>query len=193
MKKEKEKEKENEHINEENNLTVDQKIENNKAEYEKIIDELNKELNKYKDLLLRKAAEFENYKRRTDSEQLNLLKYAAEGFVLKLLPVIDDFERSLQYIDSSKDIDSVKAGIHLVYEKFVKLLDEQGIKKIDAVGKPFDVNFHEAVMQRNSEDTDPHTVIDEIESGYIYKDRVIRHSRVIVSDEDSGKQNNTEE
>ncbi len=189
----KEKEKDNEQINDENKITVDQNIQNDKEEYEKKINELNEELAKYKDLLLRKAAEFENYKRRTDAEQLNLLKYAAEGFVLRLLPVIDDFERSLQYIDSSKDIDSVKAGIHMVYEKFVKLLDEQGIKKIDAVGKPFDVNFHEAVMQRNSEDTDPHTVIDEIESGYIYKDRVIRHSRVIVSDEESGKQNNTEE
>lgn len=194
MKKEKDKNNEkpdNENLNEEKTIAGEQTAEETKDDQK--INELQEELNRYKDLLLRKAAEFENYKRRTENEQLNLLKYAAETFIVKLLPVIDDFERSLQYIDNSKDIEAVKAGIHLVYEKFVKLLNEQGVTRIDAVGKPFDVNFHEAVMQQNSELHEPHTVIDEIESGYLYKDRVIRHSRVIVSDEASGAKNNMEE
>jgi len=152
---------------------------------QKII-ELEKELNEYKDRLLRKAAEFENYKRRTENDQLNLFKYAAESFIMKLLPVIDDFERSLQYIDSSKDIESIKQGILLVYDKFSKLLEDQGVKKIESVGKPFDVHYHEALLQRTVDDQEPHIVLEELESGYMYKDRVIRHSKVIVSDDASG-------
>jgi molecular chaperone GrpE len=159
---------------------------------DKRIAELEQEINEYKDRILRKAAEFENYKRRTENDQLNLFKYAAEGFIIKLLPVIDDFERSLQHIENSKDIDAVKEGIYLVYEKFRKLLEDQGVAKIDAVGMPFDVHYHEAIMQKKDDDSEPYTVLDEIESGYIYKDRVIRHSKVIVSDESSGTNLNTE-
>jgi molecular chaperone GrpE len=155
--------------------------------------ELEQELNDYKDRLLRRAAEFENYKRRTENDQQILFKFASEPFIKKLLPVIDDFDRSLQHIDNSKEIDAVKEGIHLVYDKFKKLLEEQGVVKIEAVGKPFDVHYHEAIMQRKDENAEPNTVLDEIESGYIYKDRVIRHSKVIVSDDSSGIKNKTEE
>ncbi len=145
------------------------------------IEELEKEVLDYKDKVLRKAAEFENYKRRTENDQLNLLKYAAESFIVKLLPVVDDMERSLQHIDNAKDIDSLKQGIKLVYDKFVKVLDEQGVNPIDAVGKPFDVHFHDAMLQQPAKDVEPHTVINELEKGYMYKDKVIRHSKVIVS------------
>jgi len=155
------------------------------AEKDKEIEELKKEAADLKDKFLRKAAEFENYKRRTENDQLNLLKFAAESLILKLLPIIDDFERSLDHIESSTDIDSLKKGIKLIYDKFIKVLNEQGVKKIDAVGQPFDVEYHEALMQRKSDDVAPHTVLDEIEKGYTYKDRVIRHAKVIVS-EDTG-------
>lgn len=155
------------------------------AEKDKKIEELKKEAADLKDKFLRKAAEFENYKRRTENDQLNLLKYAAESLILKLLPIIDDFERSLDHIESSKDIDSLKQGIKLIYDKFMKILNEQGVKKIVAIGQPFNVEYHEALMQRKSDDVAPHTVLDEIEKGYIYKDRVIRHAKVIVS-EDKG-------
>jgi molecular chaperone GrpE len=136
-----------------------------------------------KDKLLRKAAEFENYKRRTENDQINLIKYSAESFIIKLLPVVDDFERSIAHMDSATDVESIKKGILLIYDKLIKLLNDQGVKKIEAVGKPFDVEFHEALMQRKADDVEPHTVIDEIEKGYIYKDKVIRHSKVIVSED----------
>jgi molecular chaperone GrpE len=149
------------------------------------IRELEDEVSDLKDKLLRRAAEFENYKRRTENDQLNLLKYAAESFIIKLLPVIDDFERSMQHIDNSKDAESIKTGLKLIYDKLMKVLDEQGVKKIDSVGQPFDVNFHEALMQRKADgDVAPHTVLDEIEKGYMYKDRVIRHAKVVVSEDD---------
>jgi molecular chaperone GrpE len=152
--------------------------------------DLEKEVAELKDRLLRRAAEFENYKRRTENDQLNLLKYAAESLIIKLLPVVDDFERSLQHIDTAKDIDSLKQGIKMIYDKFMKVLDEQGVKKIESVGEPFNVEYHEAMMQRKVEEVAPHTVLDEIEKGYIYKDRVIRHAKVIVSEETETSEGN---
>ena len=141
------------------------------------------EILEYKDKLLRKAAEFENYKRRTENEQLNLLKYAAESFIIKILPIVDDFERSLLHLDNAKDVDSIKQGIKLVYDKLIKTLNDQGVTKIDSVGKPLDVHFHEALMQRKADGVKPHTVLDEVEKGYLYKDRVIRHAKVVVSED----------
>jgi molecular chaperone GrpE len=142
---------------------------------------LEKQLNEYKELALRKAAEFENYKRRTENDQLNLIKYAAESLIIKLLPTIDDLERSLSHMTEETDVQKIKEGIQLIYNKFLKTLEDQGVKKIEAVGKPFDVEFHEALLQRPDDSVPPHTVLDELETGYMYKDRVIRHSKVIVS------------
>ncbi len=147
------------------------------------IQSLEKEKEEYKDKLLRKAAEFENYKRRSENDQLNLLKYTGEMLIVKLLPVIDDLERSLQHIGNAKENSSINEGIKLVYDKLMKILGEQGVKKIEAVGKPFDVEYHEALLQRKDETVPPHTVIEELEKGYIYKDRVIRHAKVIVSED----------
>ncbi|MFZ0452117.1 MAG: nucleotide exchange factor GrpE [Ignavibacteriaceae bacterium] len=149
------------------------------------IGQLENEISDLKDKLLRKAAEFENYKRRTENDQLNLLKYSAEPFIVKLLPVVDDFERSIDHMDSAKDIKSIKEGVMLIYNKLMKILSEQGVEKIEAIGKPFDVEYHEAMLQRKVPQggIEPHTVLDEIEKGYMYKDKVIRHSKVIVSED----------
>ncbi len=149
------------------------------------INKLEKELAEYKDKLLRQAAEFQNFKRRTEVNQLNLLKYDGESFITNLLTVVDDFERSIQHFDSAKDIVPLKEGIKLVYDKLMKILNEHEIRKIDAVGKPFDVQLHEAILQRKAEGVEPHTVLDEVEKGYLYKDKVIRHSKVIVSEDTS--------
>jgi molecular chaperone GrpE len=144
---------------------------------------LEQEINQYKELALRKAAEFENYKRRTENDQINLLKYAAESLIIKILPTIDDLERSIDHMTEETDVQKIKEGIQLVYNKFVKILDEQGVKKMESIGKPFNVEFHEALMQRADDSVPPHTVIDELETGYLYKDRVIRHAKVIVSED----------
>ena len=144
------------------------------------LEKLNSEL---KDTLLRKAAEFENYKRRTENDQLNILKYAAESFIKNILPVYDDLERSLSHIDEETNFESTKKGLLLVHEKFGKIMEAQGIKKIDAKGKQFDVHYHEALMQQPAAGVPPHTVLEVLEPGYIYKDRVIRHAKVIVSQE----------
>ena len=164
-------------------------IEDGDNESEKDADklkELELEVSNLKDKLLRKAAEFENYKRRTENDQLSLLTYAAESFIQKLLPVVDDFERSLEHINDAQDIEAIKNGLKLIYEKFMKVLEEQGVKKIEAVGKVFDVDFHEALLQRTDDSAEPNTVLEEIEKGFTYKDKVIRHSKVIVSEDMSG-------
>ncbi len=148
----------------------------------------NKDLN---DRLLRRTAEFENYKKRTDNEQTTFIKYAAEGFILKILPVYDDVLRSLQYIDKDNNIDSLKEGVKLVAEKFTKALEDNGVKKMQTKGEPFDFNLHSALMQQQVEGVPPHTVIEEIEAGYLYKDKVIRHAKVIVSQESVDAANNS--
>lgn len=159
-----------------------EKINNEEILQGKIV-ELEKQTAELKDSLLRKVAEFENYKRRNENEQMNLLKYAAEPFIKSVLSVYDDLERSLSHIDDENSFESTKKGLQLVYDKFNKTLDAQGVKKIEAKGKPFDVHFHEALMQQPVEGVAPHTVLDVIEPGYLYKDKVIRHAKVIVSAE----------
>ncbi len=151
--------------------------------------ELESKVNELQDKLLRKAAEFENYKRRTENDQLNLLSFAAESFIIKILPVIDDFERSLDHISDADSAEAIKEGIMLVYNKFKKILDEQGIKKIDSVGKPFNVDYHDALMQIKDDTVPAHTVVEEVEKGYLYKNKVIKHAKVIVS-EDAGEEIN---
>jgi len=149
---------------------------------------LEAKVSELQDQLLRKVAEFENYKRRTENDQLNLLSFAAESFITKILPVIDDFERSLDHISDAESAEAIKDGIMLVYNKLLKILDEQGVKKIDSVGKPFNVDYHDALMQIKDDNVPVHTVVEEVEKGYMYKDKVIRHAKVIVS-EDVSKQN----
>ena len=159
---------------------------------EEKINQLESEVLELKDKLLRKAAEFENFKKRTENDQMNLLTYAAESFIQKLLPVVDDFERSLQHIEDAQDIDAIKQGIKLIYDKLMKVFQEQGVKKIDSVGKRFDVDYHEALMQRADDSVEPHTVLDEIAKGYTYNDKVISHAKVIVSEEKSSTAEETE-
>lgn len=171
-----------EDINVDSTNPIEEDLKDN-SETEKRIIQLEEEVLNLKDKMLRKAAEFENFKRRTESNQLNFIKYDGESFITNLLTVIDDFERSIQHFDSAKDIVPLKDGIKLVYEKLMKILTEQGIHKIEAIGKPFDVHVHEAILQRKAEGVAAHTVLDEIEKGYMYKDKVIRHSKVIVSED----------
>lgn len=158
-----------------NSENVQQVIELNEK-----LESFSKENEQLRDQLLRKAAEFENYKRRTEIESANFIKYAGEAVITKMLPVYDDLRRSLEHADS-KNIDSLKKGIELVNEKFTRILKEIGVEKIDAKGKEFDFNFHEALMQKEVEGVPSHIVLEEIEPGYMYKDKVIRHSKVIVS------------
>jgi molecular chaperone GrpE len=149
------------------------------------------ELKEIRDAYLRKAAEFENYKRRSENEQSILLKYAAEPFIRNMLQVYDDLDRSLKHA-SEENLQSLIDGIKLVYDKFTKILENQGVTRMDPKGKLFDVDFHEALMQQPAQGLPDHTILEVVENGYMYKDKVIRHAKVIVSQavEENGSENN---
>lgn len=151
--------------------------------------ELETQLAVSKDLLLRKAAEFDNYKRRTEQNSANFAKYASENIILELLPIIDDLSRSLK---SVKDLpadgqagklesDPFYKGVELILNKFSKVLESQGVKAMVCVGKEFNVDFHDVMMQVPRTNVAPHTIVDEIEKGYFLHDKVIRHAKVIVA------------
>lgn len=146
------------------------------------VEELEKTNEELNDRLIRRLAEFENYKKRTDIEKSEIFKYAAESFIVKILAVHEDLQRSITHIDDANK-DALNQGLKLVAEKFTQILDEQGVKKIEAKGKQFDFEYHEALLQQPSNDFAPNTVIDEVESGYMYKDKVLKHAKVIVSQE----------
>lgn len=186
-----------EHINmDTNNTTSDKTLEDDKSRIEKeIIKEennfeekiklLENQLAETKERLIRKAAEFENYKRRTENEIQSILKYASEPIVKKILTIADDFERSLSHIKPDSDSSSIAEGVKLIYDKFMKILGEFGIEKIESVGKNFDVTYHEALLQQSDPTQPPHVILQEILPGYMYKDKVIRHAQVIVNEDNS--------
>ena len=135
----------------------------------------------YKDQLLRKAAELENYRRRTEGDISNIIRNANEGLLLSLLPVLDDFERSLKHRGDAGGDDPIAKGIQLIYTKLLKILEGHGLLPFESVGRPFDVQYHDALLQMPSADHPPQTVVEEVERGYKLNDKVIRHAKVIVS------------
>jgi len=145
------------------------------------LDETQRLADTYKDQLLRKAAEFENYKRRVESESAAIMRSANEGLLLALLPVVDDFARSLKAGKEQTDYKAFYAGVEMIHTKLIKVLDRFGVTPFESAGKPFDVGYHDALLQMPREDMDPHTVVEEVERGFMLFDRVLRHAKVIVS------------
>jgi molecular chaperone GrpE len=157
------------------------------------VDELQKQVNQYKDMLLRKAAEFDNFKRRIDNETTNIVRFATESLIDDLLPVLDDFERSLKHSKEIKESDALVKGVELIYQKLVKVLEGRGVKTFETVGKEFSVDYHDALMQIPRKDLPPHTVIEEVEKGYMLDDKVIRHAKVVVSSVPPEEQSETKQ
>src|SRR5690349_15091831 len=138
---------------------------------------LEKQVSDLRDTLLRKVAEFENYKRRTEAEKAEYYGYANERLIRELLPVLDDFSRALKAYDENHDPKSLRKGVELVNDKFTKILEKQGLKEIDSTGKDFDVHLHEALMQQPTNDVEPNKVLDTVEKGYHLGDKVLRHAK----------------
>lgn len=145
------------------------------------VTELEKQAASLKDQLLRKAAEFDNYKRRTEGEFAALSRFAAENLITQLLPVLDDLQRTVRSAKENPGSDALLKGAELVLAKFLKTLEGQGLKALDAAGKEFNVDYHDALMQVPRADVPPHTIVEEVEKGYQLFDKVIRHAKVIVA------------
>jgi len=145
------------------------------------LEKMKQELDQKNDMMLRIAAELDNYKKRVAKERESLIKYAAQEIIQELLPILDNFERAVESASKSNDFDSFFEGVKLVSKQIYDILEKRGVKQIDALGKTFDPNFHEAVMQINSDDYPINVVAQELQRGYILNDRVIRPSMVAVS------------
>jgi len=135
------------------------------------------------DKYLRLSAEFDNYRKRTLREKMDIAKYAGEDILIKVLPFMDDFERALKHMESTTDSVALKEGIDLIYVKFYDFLTQNGVKEIESLNSRFDVDLHEAVAQVPvEEETKKGKVVDVILKGYYLQDKVIRHSKVVVGE-----------
>ncbi|MFD1143329.1 nucleotide exchange factor GrpE [Larkinella insperata] len=144
-------------------------------------DKVSGELTDLKDKYLRLYADFENFRRRTAKEKVDLISNANEGLLVKLLPVLDDFERALKSADSTSDANALKEGVQLIYNKFYKVLESKGVKSMESVGQVFNPDLHEAITQFPAPSEDlKGKVIDETEKGYFLNDKVIRFAKVIL-------------
>jgi molecular chaperone GrpE len=142
---------------------------------------LETELADTKDRLIRLYSEFENYKRRLLKERIEHAKYEGEEIFKIILPVIDDFERAIKSFETTDDIKAVKEGVNLIYSKLKKNLEQKGLKQMNSLKEPFNSDLHDAITNLPVDDASMKgKVVDEIEKGYYYNDKVIRHAKVVV-------------
>jgi len=156
--------------------------EHEQAVKEEPVDELTKALRDaadWKDKYMRLYAEFDNFRKRSMKEKSEILSTASGELMKELLPVVDDFDRAVQANASVTDIEVVKEGFVLIHQKLYKKLETKGLKPIDAKGKPFDTDFHEAITQIPMPEM-AGKVVDEVEKGYTLHEKVIRYSKVVI-------------
>ena len=156
-------------------LSVEEQLANMLGEAQQMVSE---ERDKY----LRLSAEFDNYRKRTLKEKAELIKNGGEKTLTAILPVLDDFERALKNMEASEETKAMKEGVELIFNKFQKILGQEGLQKIETEGKDFDVDFHEAIalIPAPSEDLKG-KILDCVQTGYMLNEKVIRHSKVAVA------------
>jgi len=145
---------------------------------------LGEELENQKSQYIRLAADFDNYRKRQEQEREALLKYGAEDTLKKLLPVLDTIERAKKSFQEIEDCQQLKQSFEAIEKQFFDSLDKIGVTKIETVGKEFDPNLHEAVMQTQTDEHDDHSIVTELQSGYKLQDRVVRPAMVNVAVKD---------
>jgi molecular chaperone GrpE len=167
---------ETEVVDEGETVVIDEQENNTEVELNKLTTE-NEQL---KDRMLRVQAEFENYKRRTDKEKVAARIYKAQDLATELLPVMDNFERALQ-TEITEENQGFFEGVQMVYRQLKNALDSEEVKAIETVNQPFDPNLHDAVMQVEDENIEPNIIVEELQKGYMLKDKVIRPAMVKVN------------
>lgn len=162
----------------ENETVENQIIEETLSEVEQLQQQLDASKKEYMFLM----AEFDNFRKRTIKEKADIIRNAAEKAMNDILPIVDDFERGLAAMAESNDAKAVKEGMELIYNKFVKYLEQNGVKAIDSTGADFDTELHEAIaMVPAMEDSQKGKVIDTVMKGYTINDKVMRHAKVAVA------------
>lgn len=141
---------------------------------------LEAELLEQKDKFLRQAAEFENYKRRTAKERMELFSTAGKDIMMSLLDVLDDTDRAEKQMQNSDNLEMIKEGNSLVFNKLRNILSQKGLKAMESIGEPFDVEKHEAITEVPVGDDKSGLVVDEVQKGYLLNDKIIRFAKVVV-------------
>ena len=160
-------------LSEEEDILTDQETEEEETLQEKY-DELNNNF-------LRLYAEFDNYRKRTLKEKMDIIKSGGEKVLTEMIPLIDDFERALETVQNADNKEAIVEGLELIYTKFVKFINQNGVKEMEAIGKPFDADKFEAITTIPVQDkSQKDMVVDCIQKGYILNDKVIRFPKVIV-------------
>jgi molecular chaperone GrpE len=166
-------------INTDENIAGTQHL-NEPVAQEGEIEELKTKIDELNDRYLRQAAEFENYKRRSAKERMELIQTAGKEVITGLLDVLDDSERAQKVMESSSDITQIKEGINLVFAKLRNSLLSKGLKPMDAKGKDFDPDLHEAITEIEAGEALKGKVVDEVTRGYYLNDKIIRFAKVVV-------------
>ena len=166
-------------VKEENYEELQEELAQKNEEIEKLKNEVEKtegEKEEYISLLQRLQADFENFKKITDKKNQDIIKFANENLIKEFLECYEDFERALE----TENDEDLRNGIELIYNKFTDTLTKEGVEKIPAKGEKFDLNKHEALMVQESDDVENGYIIEELMKGYMYKDKVLKYSKVIV-------------
>ena len=154
-----------------------------KSKVEEQLEKAEGEVLDLKDKHIRLQAEFDNYRKRTLKERMELLKTASESLLVGILPVIDDFDRAIQTLNAIEDESPVKEGVRLIYNKFQEFLKQNGVKEIEAKDQVFDTDLHEAITTFPAPTEDlKGKIIDVVQKGYYLNDKVIRHSKVVIGE-----------
>lgn len=165
-----------EETQEETPLTEEERLANE-------LEEANKTIEDQKDKYLRLSAEFDNYRKRTMKEKAELILNGAEKTISSILPIVDDFERALKNMETATDVAAVKEGVELIYNKFMSVLGQDGVKVIETKDKPLDTDFHEAIAVIPAPDKSlKRKILDCVQTGYTLNDKVIRHAKVVVGE-----------
>lgn len=156
-------------------LTPEQKL-------EKELEEAKKTIEEQKDKYLRLSAEFDNYRKRTMKEKAELIKNGGEKAISAILPILDDLERALQNMQKADNVQSMYEGLDLIFQKFHKVLAQEGLQKMEPVGETFDTDYHEAIaLVPAPDEAQKGKVLDCVQTGYKLNDKVIRHAKVVVA------------
>ncbi|WP_278718635.1 nucleotide exchange factor GrpE [Bacteroides caecimuris] len=152
-------------------------------ELEKELEKVQEEMEEQKDKYLRLSAEFDNYRKRTLKEKAELILNGGEKSLSSILPVVDDFERAIKTMETATDVDAVKEGVELIYNKFMAVLAQNGVKVIETKDQPLDTDYHEAiaVIPAPSE-AQKGKILDCVQTGYTLNDKVLRHAKVVVGE-----------
>jgi molecular chaperone GrpE len=166
-------------VSEEKEMTTDEAADQITAD----IESLNQEVSDLKDKNLRLMAEFDNFRKRSIKERADLIKFAGEDVLKRLLPLIDDFERALQAMETTEDVKAVKEGIDLIYSKFISFLSENGVSVIPTENEAFNTDLHEAITTFPAPSEEQKgKIIDCVSKGYAINDKVIRFAKVVVGE-----------